>query len=354
MQQQARFAVVGLGSWGEVLARALADMPGVDLAAVCDINEARARWLAQATGTRMYYTDFASLAEDDSITAVVVATPDHQHLEVGLAAARAGKHLLIEKPLATTVEEAQMLLDAAKQAGVLLMVNFYPRWHPAFATAKQGIEDGRVGAPLLLSCRWNYTLDLPTRGINWPTRTSPAWYGGSYAVDLMRWLTGDEVVRVYATSASRVLDSMGLATPDFFAATLEFSRGAVATVETCWTLPPGGPAETDVRGEVIGTEGMLYFDLSHNRTVEQYGRVSVGFPTAYPDLITAPSAHGHRFGPAIEALRHFTDCVALGREPFVDGEDGLAVTRIVAAIHESARNRQPVVLHAEEREYLFA
>jgi predicted dehydrogenase len=354
MQRQARYAVVGLGTWGEMLARALADMPGVDLAAVCDINEARARWVAQSTGTRMYYTDFSSLTEDESITAVVVATPDHQHLEAGLAAARAGKHLLVEKPLATTVEEAQLLVDAVKQAGVLLMVNFYPRWHPAFATARQAIEDGRLGVPNLLSCRWNHTLDLPTRGITWPTRTSAAWCGGSYAVDLMRWLTGDEVIRVSATSGSRILDGMGLATPDFFVATLEFARGAVGTVEMCWTLPPGGPTEIDVRGEVIGTEGTIYFDLSHNRTIEQYGRVSVGFPIAYPDLMTAPAAHGHRFGPAIEALRHFTDCVLLEREPMVNGEDGLAATRIVAAIHESARNRQPVVLSLEEKQVLFA
>jgi predicted dehydrogenase len=354
MQRQPRFAVVGLGTWGEMLARSMADMAGVDLAAVCDINEARARWVAQSTGTRMYYTDFASLAEDESITAVVVATPDHQHLEVGLAAARAGKHLLIEKPLATTVEEAQLLVDAAKQAGVLLMVNFYPRWHPAFALAKEAIDDGRIGAPNLLSCRWNYTLELPTRGINWPTRTSAAWYGGSYAVDLMRWLAGDEVIRVFATSGSRVLDTIGLATPDFFAATLEFTRGAVATVEACWTLPPGGPADMDVRGQVIGTEGMVSMDGTHHRMVERYGRVDVGFPIAYPDVMTAPAVHGHRFGPAIESLRHFTDCVLLQREPLVDGEDGLAVTRIVAAIHESARSRQPVVLHTEERELLFA
>jgi predicted dehydrogenase len=302
----------------------------------------------------MYYTDFASLAEDDSITAVVVATPDHQHLEVGLAAARAGKHLLIEKPLATTVEEAQMLVDAARQAGVLLMTNFYPRWHPGFATAKEAIDDGRIGAPNLLSCRWNYSLDLPMRGINWPTRTSAAWYGGSYAADLMRWLAGDEVIRVFATAGSRVLDSVGLATPDFYVATLEFTRGAVATVEMCWTLPPGGPADTDVRAQIIGTDGMLYIDGSHHRMVEQYGRVNVGFPTAYPDVMTAPCVHGHRFGPAIESLRHFTDCVLLQREPLVDGDDGLAVTRIVAAIHESARAHQPVILHSEEREPLFA
>src|SRR5207244_1437246 len=155
-----------------------------DLAAVCDINEARARWVAQSIGTRMYYTDFASLAEDESITAVVVATPDHQHLEPALAAARAGKHLLIEKPLATTVEEAQILVDAAKQAGSLLMVNCYPRWHPAFAAAKVAIDDGRLGATTLLSCRWSYTLDLPTRRLSWATQSSAAWFGGSYAVDL--------------------------------------------------------------------------------------------------------------------------------------------------------------------------
>src|SRR5207248_1782022 len=134
--------------------------------------------------------------------------------------------------------------------------------------------------------------------------SSAAWFGGSYAVDLLRWLAGDEVIRVYAASSSRVLDSIGFRTPDFFTATLEFSRGAVATMETCWTLPSGGPADTDIRAQVIGAEGMVFVDASHHRMVEQYGRINVGGPKAYPEVMTAPCVYGHHFGPAVESLRH--------------------------------------------------
>jgi predicted dehydrogenase len=350
MSRNAKFGVIGLGTWGERLARVLAEYPGADLAAVCDISELRARLVAQATGARMYYTSAENLLEDESITAVCVATPDHVHMEVALAAARAGKHLLVEKPLATTVEEAAAIVEAARRGGVMLMVNFHHRWHPAFAAAREAVADGRVGAPLLLSCRWSHSLELPTAELNWPSRTSVAWFAGTHAVDVVRWLCGDEVMRVYANSGSAVLDTIGIATPDFYTAQLEFAHGAVATVECCWTLPPGGPSKTDIRGEVVGAEGALYFDASHHRTMEQYTRTGLSAPTAYPDMGMAPIVHGRCTGAAVESVRHFVDCVLHDRPPAVTGDDGLAVTRIVAAIHESARSRQPVVLNSRRED----
>lgn len=350
MPRNAKFAVIGLGTWGELHARALAEYPGAELAAVCDISELRARLVAHATGARMYYTNAASLLEDESITAICIATPDYAHKEVALAAAKAGKHLLVEKPLATTEEEAQAIVEAARRAGVMLMVNFHHRWHPAFAAAREAVVDGRVGAPMLLYCRWSHSLELPTRELNWPSRTSVAWFAGTHAVDAVRWLCGDEVVRVYASSGSAVLDPMGIATPDFYTAQLEFARGAVATVECCWTLPPGGPSKSDIRGELVGAQGALYFDASHHRTLEQYTRTGLSGPTAYPDVGMAPIVHGRCTGAAVESVRHFADCVLHDRPPAVTGEDGLAVTRIVAAIHHSAVSRQPVLLNRSEED----
>src|SRR5437773_12290366 len=82
-------------------------------------------------GAKMFYTDYESLLADDSLDAVCIATPDHLHLEIASAVTRAGKHLLVEKPLATTVEEAEIIADLARKAKVKLMVNFHHRWHPA-------------------------------------------------------------------------------------------------------------------------------------------------------------------------------------------------------------------------------
>ncbi len=341
-----RFGVIGVGPWGELHAQALAQCPVAELAGVCDVNESRARLVMATTGARMYYTKYESLLADDSIDAVCIATPDHLHLEIASAAARAGKHLLVEKPLATTVEEAEIIADLARQAKVKLMVNFHHRWHPAIWGARETIENGRIGAPHLLALRWNHRIDLPTRGLLWAGQSSIGWYAGSHAVDLARWLTHDEVIRVYAASGMGVLDSLQVHTPDFLTAILEFSRGAVATIETCWTLPYSAPSATDIRGQIIGTEGMIYFDESHHRMLERYERVNVGQSTTYPDTVEAPSVHGYPVGHALESVRAFARAIACDEAPPVSAADGVAAARIVAAIHQSARSKQPVPLEA--------
>ena len=155
-----RFGVVGVGPWGELHAHALARRPAAELAAVCDLNEGRARLVVAATGARMYYTNYESLFADGSIDAVCIATPDHLHLEIASAAVRAGKHLLVEKPLATTVEEAEVIADLARQAKVKLMVNFHHRWHPALWGAWESIRNNRIGEPHLLALRWNHRLEF--------------------------------------------------------------------------------------------------------------------------------------------------------------------------------------------------
>jgi predicted dehydrogenase len=342
--KKVRFGVIGVGPWGELHAQALARCPVAELAAVCDLNESRARLVMATAGARMYYAKHESLLADDSIDAVCVVTPDHLHLEIASAAMRAGKHLLVEKPLATTVDEAEIIADLARQAKVKLMVNFHHRWHPAVWGARESIENGRIGTPHLLALRWNHRVDLPTRGILWTAQSSVAWYAGSHAVDLARWLTHDEVIRVYAASGMGVLDSLQVHTPDFMTAILEFSRGAVATIETCWTLPYSAPSASDIRGQIIGTEGVVYFDESHHRMLERYERVNVTQSTVYPDVAEAPSVYGHPVGNALESVRAFAFAIARDEPPPVSAADGVAAARIVAAIHQSARSKQPVAL----------
>jgi predicted dehydrogenase len=350
MHMKARFGVIGVGPWGEMHARALARCPEAELVAVCDLNESRARLVMANTGARMYYTNYESLLADEAINAVSIVTPDHLHLEIALAAARAGKHLLVEKPLATTVDEAELIAEQAAQAKVKLMVNFHHRWHPALWSARQAIENNRIGDPHLLALRWNHRIELPTRSILWSAQSSVGWYAGSHAVDAARWLIHDEVARVYAVSATKVLDSLQVHTPDFMTAILEFSQGAVATIETCWTLPHSAPAPTDIRGQILGTDGVIYFDQSHHRMLEQYERVNVGQSTLYPDVSEAPFVDGQPAGYAAESVRAFARCIARDEPPPVFPADGVAAARIVAAIHQSAKSRQPVMIDSVSRE----
>jgi predicted dehydrogenase len=176
--------------------------------------------------------------------------------------------------------------------------------------------------------------------LSWAARSSPVHFLGSHVVDLIRWLSGAEVVRVYAVSRSVVLKQAGINTPDFFQYILELSSGATAMVENCWIINESSPSVFDFQCEIIGTAGTAYVNASHHRMVETYTAKGIGFP----DVAGAPDLYGKPVGFAVAAIEHFIECVANDTKPRVTGEDGLIAARVVAAIDQAAQQRQPVVL----------
>jgi len=165
------------------------------------------------------------------LDAVSIATPDLAHVEPVELAARARKHILVEKPLATTVEEARRLAEIVRSAGVKLMVDFHKRWNRAMCTAKRAVGEGEIGRPVFAYIRLSDTLFVPTQMLSWAHRSSPLWFLGSHCVDLAGWLLADEVASVYATSRSTVLKGLGIDTPDVCHTVLHFTKGAVAVME---------------------------------------------------------------------------------------------------------------------------
>src|SRR5260221_12490600 len=134
------FGVIGTGIVGGAWhAHVYSRAPRAKLVAVCDLNEQRANEIGKKYGAEKVYSDYRKLLENPEIKAVSIATPDFAHREIAVAAAEAGKHILVEKPLATTVEDAEAIVKAAKKAGVKLMVDFHNRVNPPFAGAKESI-----------------------------------------------------------------------------------------------------------------------------------------------------------------------------------------------------------------------
>ena len=335
------FGLIGTGLWGEMHARTYASSPEVEFKAVCDLREDKAKEIAGKYGAKDYYSDFRRLLERDDISAVSIATPDFAHTEIAVAAAKAGKHILIEKPLATSVEDCQKILTAVEQAkNIKFMVDFHNRWNPPFVNAKTAIEKGELGKLMLMYVRLNDTIFVPTGMLSWASKSEVAWFVGSHAVDLTRWLFNDEVCKVYAVSRAEVLKGRGIDTPDFYEAILEFRNGGVATVENCWILPDSLPTVIDFKCQIIGSEGAIYMDLSSNGINQKCTKDAA----SYPDVLVYPSIHGKPMGFAIESIRHFVDCVVNDKEPIVTGEDGFAATRIISAIQESSRKGEPVNL----------
>jgi predicted dehydrogenase len=331
---------VGAGLWGATHARVYSEDHRARLVGVCDLDGDRARSLAERWGADLATSDVDELLGRPGLDAVSIVTPDFAHAEPALAAARAGKHLLIEKPLATTVEECERIIAAAREAGVRLMVDFHNRWNPPFHRAKRAIEEGEIGAPQFASYRLSDTIYVPTKMISWAGRSTVAWFLASHCLDTLRWLMGDEVSRVYCVARSRVLQAMGIETPDYYQATLEFSGGASALLEVAWILPEGSPSLIDLKCELVGDRGAFYIDGSHHRALE----IQTAEQSSYPDMLVMPTVFDRPVGFAYQSIRHFVDCLANDEQPVATGDDGLAVTRIICAMEESARTGMPVTL----------
>lgn len=339
MSATKRFAVIGSGLWGSLHARVYAESPHGELAAVCDTDGSRASVLASRFGVDAY-TDLGAMLARDDIDAVSIVTPDFAHTELALAAIAAGKHVLVEKPLATTSADCRRVIDAAKAARVKLMVDFHNRWSPPFCTAKASIDQGEIGSVRLVTYRLNDTIFVPTKMLSWAGKSTVAWFIGSHSLDTVTWLIGDRVKHVYAVAKSVVLKEKGVDTPDFYAVTLEFENGAVATIENCWILPESLPNIFDLKCEIVGSKGAFFVDGSSHRMIEKHASGE----GSYPDVLVLPEVRGKQMGFAAESIRHFIDCVVEDTEPSVTGEDGLIVTELIEAIERSVASGQRITL----------
>lgn len=333
------FGIIGTGLWGGLHGAVYHSAPGAELLGVADIIEDRARAMATQYGAKPY-TDYRELLADDRIRAVSIVTPDFAHAEIAAAAAEAGKDILCEKPLATTVEECEQIIAAADRAGVKLMVDFHARWSPPFYRAWEAIQGGEIGPPQHVYYRLNDRIFVPTEMLSWAAKSNVMWFIGSHAIDTLRWLLDDEVTQVFAVSGSRVLKEMGIDTPDYYQSTLTFRSGATALLENSWIMPNTLPNIIDLKALITGTQGAIYLDPSHNRAVERYTQNQAD----YPDYLIMPTIYGEQKGFAAESIRHFIECVIHNHPPCVTGRDGLIVTQVICAIQESVRAGVPVTI----------
>lgn len=325
------FALIGAGLFGERHAQAYQRHPSANFVTVCDLDEARARRLAEMYGAERWTTDLNSVLSDDAVHAVSIATPDDAHRAVATAAAVAGKHILVEKPLATTVEDAEAIVMAAETAGVTLMVDFHNRLNPPMVAARQAVERGDIGTPSYVYARLSNTVAVPQDMLRWSSRSSALWFLGSHMVDVVGWILGDKPVRCYVVSRDGVLKSKGIDAPDFHVATVEYARGTVVVYEHAWILPRTHSTVKDLKIEILGSGGALYVDGSHNRTFELY----TGEKGTFPDMLVPP------FGPrltgfVLDAVAHFVDAIVEERPVLATGRDGLENTRTIAAMIDAA------------------
>jgi len=328
-----RVAVVGAGILGRRHARVFAEIDGAQLVAVADHSLERATAAASPAGAQAF-TSIEAALENVDCDVVSVATPDHLHLQPALIALEAGKHVLVEKPLATSVADAHALIAAAEQRRLVLQVNYSQRWVSEYAWIKQQIDAGVIGRPVMVQSSKMDTIYVPTRMISWAASTSPIWFMSSHDLDLICWFLDDRVVEVTAREQRGVLESKGIGAHDGVDAVLRFSRGATLALHSSWILPETYPAITVDRMSIVGERGVIEFESSGRRVACYDARGGKVINFTGPQ--TANEVNGRIEGAFRQSLLSFLACVEGAPEAMTSARRTLHVTEIQEAILRAA------------------
>jgi len=328
-----RAGVIGVGTFGSMHAKVYAEMESANLVAVADIQAERVQYFASQYGARGY-TDYNELLEKEDLDIVSICTSDELHLKPVLAAAAAGKHILVEKPLAINVSDCDTMIQAAESAGVKLMVGQILRFDPRYYAARQAIADGQIGTPVHIFARRN---NLLTSALRLGDHTSVLFFLGVHDIDFINWCVESKVERVYAESVVRTFPEKNIA--DSYLALIKFQDGTIASLEVSWILPASFSKRLDARFDAVGTEGAIYVDGS-GQAVEIYRADE----SSCPDVMYAPEIRGKYTGILRDEITHFVECVQQDKAPAVTGQDGKAAVEVVCAIARSMEKQQPVYL----------
>jgi len=326
--------VIGVGRMGEPYVQVLSRLPNVRLVAVCDVAHGLAERVSKEAGVPGY-TDFRQMLEvEKDIQAVCVCTSDQAHREPCVMAAEMGKHILVEKPLALTLEDGEAIIQAARAAKVKLMVGQILRFDPRYIGAWQAVKEGRIGEPVHAFARRNNIL---LSGQRIQGRTSVLFFLGVHDIDFLLWCLNDRPTTVYAAASRKVLTNLGV--DDSIFTVIHFEKGTVACVEASWVLPNNSLATLDARLEIVGTKGAVYVDIhGQGLTVVEEGRLD------RPDTMYGPVIHGQITGILKDEIEHFVTCVLEDREPLITGEMALRAVRVIVAAHRSLETGQPEVV----------
>lgn len=326
-----RLGLVGAGRMGSFHGQTAArHIPGACLGAVADPTPGQAARLAAELGVEKVYTDPQHLFDDPDIDAVLIAAPARSHAELVISAARAGKGVFCEKPMAITLDEAERAIAAAADARVTLQVGFNRRFAKGFRAAHLDVLAGRIGTPQLLrSLTRDPALNNPAASPQWVIFVETLIHD----FDALRYLNpGAEAVEVFVMADALIApDYKSKGFLDTAVVTVRFDNGAIATAEANFQAVYG----YDVRAEVFGNGGMLTMGGIHESDLVRYLPNGIQADTLRLDTDLLRDAY-------IAELNHFVGCLRSGEKPLASGDDARAALAIARACIESVQQGKPV------------
>ncbi|MDR1993348.1 MAG: Gfo/Idh/MocA family oxidoreductase [Nitrososphaerota archaeon] len=304
-------AVIGTGQWGKNHARIYNELSSTELVAVCDVNMQRAKAMAELYGAKAY-SDSAEMLRDKSIEAVNVCTWSTILFQEALNALNAGKHVLVEKPLAATLQQAEQLVKTAKANGLHLTVGFLMRFIPGLQQIREAVENKQIGELVCATAK---------RVSQWPERIGDVGVVKDTAIhdiDVMNFIFNQQPLSVYANMGSMKIQKF----EDYAQIMLTYEGGRTAFIEANWLTPYKTRSLT-----VTGSDAIMRLDyMTQDFWIEQKTE------TIQPRLSFQE--------PLRAELQHFVSCITEKKTPLVTGEDGVKALKVAAAaIESSAQNR---------------
>ncbi|MGD0004666.1 MAG: Gfo/Idh/MocA family oxidoreductase [Anaerolineaceae bacterium] len=334
MNKPVNYAVVGTGI-GRFHAKGISEIPEkARLVAVCDINEAAARALAEEYQAESYTTSYAELIRRKDVDALSLCVPHDLHCEMAVAAARAGKHVLVEKPLAISILEANRVIAAAKENRVKLMTGHNMRYMGQHAKAKELVDQGVIGRPFLMVASVHvfglvdgFRLSLKRQG------GGTLIDSGVHRFDLIRWIMGD-VKRLYGKKGR--FFNMDMEGEDTAVVLMEFASGAVGTFTCSWSAK--APKNEEFL-QIYGTKGSI-ITTYNGQSLEMRSETP---PAGWQELSSFVFPFDQAGSIKLE-LADFADSILLDRQPPITGEDGKKSLELTLATYLSSDTGNPVDL----------
>lgn len=333
---QVRVGIIGSAFSSNIHAEAFEEVPEAVIVAASSPNKAHVEEFARKWKIPAAGTDYRKVLDRKDVDVVVVGIPNDLHREVVTAAAKAGKHVILEKPIAHTLDDAEAMIAACKKERVKLMYAETICFTPKYVRAKKLVEEGAIGK--LYMAKQGEKHSGPHSDWFYDVRRSG---GGSimdmgcHGIEWARWMYGKPRPKSVIAHCQRVLHTERTKGEDNSVVVIEFEGGGIAVIENSWAKQGG----MDDRVELFGTEGAVYCDLLHGSSMETYSAKGYGYAVekagATKGWTFTVFEETHIYGFPHE-MRHFIQCVLTDGTPQETGEDGRATLEIIYAAYESA------------------
>lgn len=344
MSRKVGIGLVGSGFISSIHAEAMKWVHQAEIVAVMSPTPSNAKKFATAHKIPQHFDNLDRLLALESVDMIVIGAPNYLHCDITLRAAKAGKHIVVEKPFCMNLKEADLMISACEKANVKLMYAEELCFTPKYVRMKELLDEGALGKPVLL--KQSEKHDGPHADHFWDVERSGGGVTmdmGCHAIQFFRWLNrNNPIVSVYAQMNTSVHTDKTDG-DDNAIIILEFANGVVAIAEESWTKLGG----MDDRAEIHGSEGVAYADVLQGNSIQTYSTKGVGYAVEKAGNTVGWSYTMYEeiwnYGFPQE-FQHFVDCVLNDKESIVTGHDGKAVLEVIFAAYESAGTGRKVML----------